>query len=540
VELEGWWLLRPSSGSSFGWQCRRAGLGRRVAIFVAAHAAQYGFFLLSWLVLGRAVLGDRLGGMAVAAWAALLVATVPARLLATKLESSIAIGAGRLLRQRLLHGTLRLGAEEVRREGAGQFLGRVLEAEAVEDLAISGGLLGLVATVELVMALAVLAAGPGPLLSGLLALWILLTVISAREYVRRRRAWTQERLALTHDLAEKMVGHRTRLVQQAPELWHEGEADHLAAYGRLGDTMDRRLTALLALSPRGWMIVALGSLGVRLATGASPATVAAAVGGTLLALAALSRLVLGLAHVADALVAWDQVRPLFEAAARPSLPLSAPRVSALQSAGPTQNRVTLLQADGVGFHYPGRDRAALNGCSLCIEPGERLLLEGPSGSGKSTLVSLLCGLRTPDTGRVTLGGSDLTAVGQAAWRRRIVCSPQFHENYVLLGSLAFNVLLGRHWPPEPGDLKDAHEICLELGLAPLIERMPSGLHQIVGETGWKLSHGEQSLVFLARALLQRAHLVLLDETFGSLDPTSFARAVGTTLRRTPTLLVISH
>jgi ATP-binding cassette subfamily B protein len=479
-------------------------------------------------------------GTAVAAWATLLVATVPARLLATKLESSIAIGAGRLLRQRLLHGTLRLGAEEVRREGAGQFLGRVLEAEAVEDLAIGGGLLGLVATVELVMALAVLAAGPGPLLSGLLALWILLTVISAREYVRRRRAWTQERLALTHDLVEKMVGHRTRLVQQAPESWHEGEADHLAAYGRLGDSMDRRLTALLALGPRGWMIVALGGLGVHLATGASPATVAAAVGGILLALAALSRLVLGLAHVADALVAWNQVRPLFEAAARPSLPLSAPRMSALQSAGPIQNRATLVQADGVGFHYPGSDRAALNGCSLCIEPGERLLLEGPSGGGKSTLVSLLCGLRTPDTGRVTLGGADLTAVGQAAWRRRIVCSPQFHENYLLLGSLAFNVLLGRHWPPEPGDLKDAHETCLELGLAPLIERMPSGLHQIVGETGWQLSHGEQSLVFLARALLQSAHLVLLDETFGSLDSTSFARAVGTTLRRTPTLLVISH
>jgi ATP-binding cassette, subfamily B, bacterial len=68
----------------------------------------------------------------------------------------------------------------------------------------------------------------------LLALWILLIVISARQYVGRRRAWTRERLALTHDLVEKMVGHCTRLVQQAPESWHEGEADHLAMYARLG------------------------------------------------------------------------------------------------------------------------------------------------------------------------------------------------------------------------------------------------------------------------------------------------------------------
>src|SRR2546429_9634948 len=111
--------------------------------------------------------------------------------------------------------------------------------------------------------------------------------------------------------------------------------------------MDRRLTAVVALSPGGWMIVALGGLGVHLATGASPATVAAAVGGILLALAALSRLVLGLAHVADALVAWDQVRPLFEAAARPSLSFSAPRMPSLQSSGPIQNKAPPVQANGV-------------------------------------------------------------------------------------------------------------------------------------------------------------------------------------------------
>lgn len=68
--------------------------------------------------------------------------------------------------------------------------------------------------------------------------------------------------------------------------------------------------------------------------------------------------------------------------------------------------------------------------------------------------------------------------------------------------------------------------------------MPAGLQQMVGHTGWQLSHGERSLVFLGRALLQGADVVLLDETFGSLDPVTLQRALGVTLERTETLVVI--
>ena len=86
-----------------------------------------------------------------------------------------------------------------------------------------------------------------------------------------------------------------------------------------------------------------------------------------------------------------------------------------------------------------------------------------------------------------------------------------------LFACAFNLLLGRRWPPRPGDLEDAEAMCHQLGLGPLLERMPTGLQQLVGETGWQLSHGERSRVFLARALLQDSELVVLDETFGALD-----------------------
>jgi ATP-binding cassette subfamily B protein len=70
--------------------------------------------------------------------------------------------------------------------------------------------------------------------------------------------------------------------------------------------------------------------------------------------------------------------------------------------------------------------------------------------------------------------------------------------------------------------------------------MPAGLGQTVGETGWQLSHGERSRIFLARALLQKAQLTILDESFAALDPDTLAQCLQCALRRAPTLMVIAH
>lgn len=526
-----WWVVRSSPGTSFWQQCRQAGVHRQLVFFVAAHAAHYGLFLWSWAVLGRAAFAGDVDGGALLRWGLLLAATVPARLTATRLQSQVAIGAGWLLRRRLLHGTLKLRPDETRREGAGQLLGRSMEAEAVEDLAIGGGLLGVLAAVEVTMAMAVLLAGPRPLLAGVLVAWVALTVAAARSYIQQRRRWAATRLTLAHDLIEKMVGHRTRLVQQPPEHWYDGDEERLSAYARLSRSMDGRLTALLAAAPRGWMVVAVIGLGVEINGGASPSEVAVGAGGILLALSALTRLVNGLAQIADAAVAWSQVAPLYDAAARQPAPPDAGQPEAGAGA-------PLVEADGVAYQYAGRERPALAACSVQIDRGDRLLLEGSSGSGKSTLAAVLSGLREPTDGHLLLEGVDQASVGVPAWRRRIVASPQFHENHVVLGPLAFNLLLGRGWPPQPRDLQEAYEVCVALGLGPLLERMPAGMQQMVGDTGWQLSHGERSLVFLGRALLQGADVVLLDETFGSLDPLTMQRALAVTLERTETLVVI--
>lgn len=87
-------------------------------------------------------------------------------------------------------------------------------------------------------------------------------------------------------------------------------------------------------------------------------------------------------------------------------------------------------------------------------------------------------------------------------------------------------------------MRVAKDLCLDLG--ELLERMPCGLVQMVGESGWQLSHGERSRVYLARALLQNAQLTVLDESFAALDPETLEKCLNCAVKRARTLLVIAH
>jgi ATP-binding cassette subfamily B protein len=312
--------------------------------------------------------------------------------------------------------------------------------------------------------------------------------------------------------------------------------------------MDGVAVKLAALVPRGWLVLGVAALAPAYASGeASAASLAVGLGGILLVFRALGKLAESLASLAGAGVAWRKVAPLFESAARPdeagvpSFSVSARRRVEDEAATRVEPEArAVAEAHDLVFRYRGREEPVLRGCSLRIEAGERLLLEGPSGGGKSTLASLLTGMRRPDSGLLLLGGLDRQTLGLDGWRRRVVSAPQFHENHVLTETFAFNLLMGRRWPPRVEDLKEAEEVCRELGLGELLGRMPGGFEQMVGESGWQLSHGERSRLFIARALLQRADLLVLDESFAALDPENLRRALNCVLNRAPALLVIAH
>jgi ATP-binding cassette subfamily B protein len=541
--ISGGWLLRLPPGANLWQQARQARLPSRLFTLVGGHAGQYLLWLLAWWMVGQGALQGRFDPGWLLAWALLLVTLVPFRLLATWSQGRLAVGAGGLLKQRLLYGALRLEPEEIRHQGAGQLLGRVIEAEAVEALALSGGFLGLVAGMEILIAAAVLDLGAGGGTHALLLLaWVAMAILLGWRYYRQRRHWTEGRLTLTHELVERLVGHRTRLAQQMRERWHDGEDQAMARYLERSAAMDRTAAWLMAAVPRGWLCLGLLGLAPAFVAGhGSPAALAIGLGGMLLAYRALHKLATGMWHLAGAAIAWEQVAPLFQAAARPEVGSAPPfALTPVSADGSSDGAPTVIEAHELVFRYRDRGTPVLEGCTLRIRAGDRLLLEGPSGGGKSTLAALLSGLRVPESGLLLLGGLDRQTLGTEGWRRGVVAAPQFHENHVLTETFAFNLLMGRRWPPRPEDVEAAENVCRELGLDDLLSRMPAGLLQLVGETGWQLSHGERSRLYIARALLQGADVIVLDESFAALDPETLRRALHCVLERAPTLLVIAH
>jgi ATP-binding cassette subfamily B protein len=536
------WLLRTRPGSSFWRQLRSARLPRRLVALAVAHFVEYLLWIVAWWLVGAAALGGRLDRGWMLAWVLLLLTLVPLRLVSTWLQGVIAIGAGGLLKLRLLAGALRLDPEELRHQGAGHMLGRVMESEAVESLALSGGFLALVAAIELVMAAVVLDAGAGGGVHVLLLVgWVALTLVAGWRYFQDDQRWTEARLEMTHDLVERMVGHRTRLAQQSSEHWHNGEDQALEGYYGLSARMDRSAAWLMAFVPRGWMLVGLAGIAPAFISGrGTPAGLAVALGGILLAFRALMGLATGLWNLVGAAIAWKQVAPLFHAAARAEMTGSPSRAIREDTPANRSEGPAVVEAHDLVFRYRERGEPVLRSCSLRISAGDRILLEGPSGGGKSTLASLLTGLRSPESGLLLAGGLDRQTLGSQGWRRRVAAAPQFHENHVLTATFAFNAVMGRERALQPGDLEEVETICGELGLTGLLQRMPAGALQLVGETGWQLSHGERSRLYIARALLQDPDLVILDESFAALDPENLRLALECVLRRARALLVIAH
>ncbi|MEO7146016.1 MAG: ABC transporter ATP-binding protein, partial [Bryobacteraceae bacterium] len=219
------WVLRVPPGAAQWRWLRQTNAPLNALALAAFHAVAYVLWIASWLVLGQSALQGRLDRGWLLAWALLLFTLVPFRLLTTWFQGLLAVGIGGILKQRILAGALRLKPEEMRHQGIGHFLGQALEAETLETLALNGGIAGLLATIELAVACVVL----GRFAPVLLVWWILTVALSWR-FLKAYRRWTEARLSMTHDLVERMVGHRTRLAQQRRDQWHEEEDRALDNY----------------------------------------------------------------------------------------------------------------------------------------------------------------------------------------------------------------------------------------------------------------------------------------------------------------------
>jgi ATP-binding cassette, subfamily B, bacterial len=557
LRIEAGWLLRMPPSAGMANQFRHAGAYRPVWTLLSMYFFQQILSIASWFVIGRGIFQGHFDPGWMMAWAVLLLSTIPVQIIVGDAQSELSMSAGALFKQRLIQGALKLDPEEIRHQGMGQFLNRVMESEAVEMLALGGGFTALLSFIELGLAFVVLARWADNLYSALaLVGWTIFTLILLWRYYRASREWTDAYREMTNQVVEEMVGHRTRLAQEDPLRWHSGEDQELERYMKLSETMDQSGMQTSAVVSRGWILVGLSGVALAFVSNqAPPQALAIGLGGVLLAAQGLGKLSAGAQSLTSLANAWQQVGPLFNAAARPrQLPALGFMPPASGQDGQAEVGTDLAQASAVGangsqpllqardlqFRYRPQGRPALQDISLQIYPGDRLLLEGPSGGGKSTLGAILTGLRVPESGSMLLWGFDRQLLGTEAWRKRVVMAPQFQENHVFSETFAFNLLMGRRWPPENEDLAEAEAICRELGLGEVLERMPSGFQQMLGESGWQLSHGERSRLFIARTLLQQADLIVLDESFGALDPENLERALRCVLQRARTLLVIAH
>lgn len=538
VTMPPWWLVRlPASSNAWSLLVKQRVphlMVTQVLIFFVLYCTE----ALAWTLLGGGILDGRVEAGWLVAWMLLLVLMLPLQLGGQWLDGRFALLVSGFIKERLFAGALRADVDTLRRSGMGETLGRVIESQALESLVVGGTLTTVVAAIELVVACGVLALGStGVTLVMVLAVWLTVALAFTSRFARSLAAWTRTRLALTQRLIEQMVGHRTRLAQERSDRRKASEDASGSQYHQCSLSMDRSALPLQVLVPSGWLLTSLAVLAVTfVASPGQTVAIAISLGGILLAQRGLAALVGGLGSLTRAGIAWQRVADLFRSGRRTPTDAAPSFADARATSHRGSNR-TLLAKDL--RHGQRAGMPIIDGVSLSVQSGDRILLQGLSGSGKSTLAALLAGLRTPDSGLLLVQGLDPSTVG-SQWQSLVTLAPQFHENHVFTASLAFNLLMGHQWPPDEESLAQAAEVCEELGLGPLVARMPAGLHQRVGETGWQLSHGERSRLFLARALLQQSPLIILDESFAALDPSTMAQCLACVERRADALIVIAH
>ncbi len=195
-----------------------------------------------------------------------------------------------------------------------------------------------------------------------------------------------------------------------------------------------------------------------------------------------------------------------------------------------------IELKNVSYRYKGAARDAISNVSISINPGEHVALVGPSGSGKTTLAELMVRFFDVGSGEILIGGVNVKDISPNELMKHV--SFVFQDSRLIKKSILENVRMAK---PDASE-EDVLEALRKAQCMDIIEKLPNGIHTVIGEKGTYLSGGEQQRITIARAVLKDAPILILDEATAFADPDNESRVQTAfeELSKGKTLIMIAH
>ncbi|MGW2181132.1 ABC transporter ATP-binding protein [Streptomyces sp. NPDC001732] len=442
----------------------------------------------------------------------------------------------RQIRTELVHRLIRLRVPELEHRSPGDLIARVTSDSVLVQNAATEGMVMVANGVLSILGAVVLMGVVHPGLLGvtaavMVAVGVVMGLILP--HIRKAVARAQESVGAIGATLDRTLGAYRTVKANGAEgretLRAEAAVEDAYRAGLTGARYVAWVKVLSGVSIQAAFLAVLGVGGALVASGGL--TVSALIAFLLYVFylaSPIGSLVAGLSTLQQGLGAIGRIEQVRSMPAEDDVDVPSAGASTKGGAPP-------VEFDGVRFSYPGRG-PALRGITCAVPGGTRTALVGLSGAGKTTLFSLLQRFHELDSGTIRIDGVDIATLPRAEVRRRIAYVEQ--ESPVMAGTIEDNL----RYAARDVAGEDIAEVLRLTRLDSLIARLPEGLRTEVGNRGVTLSGGERQRLAIARALLRRPEVLLLDEATAQLDANNeraLRDAVDQAARRC-TVILIAH